>query len=166
MKLPGFESSAPPAAPVVSDRLVLVVESETDQRRRVIGQLTHWGYVPLAAGSGDEALALVRDTPRLAFSLVAMRLPDMSGFEVLLKLVPHPRHPEIPVIILTRLGNPHLLDAAISNGAHAALHKSMASGEIFDVSILKAVSATPKKNKQLSHFTLGRPDDSHHPQHR
>ena len=37
----------------------------------------------------------------------------MSGFEVLVKLIPHAYHPEIAVVILTRLNNPYLLDAAI-----------------------------------------------------
>jgi DNA-binding response OmpR family regulator len=39
-------------------------------------------------------------------------LPDMSGFEVLAKLVPRAYHPEIAVIVLTRLPNPFLLNAA------------------------------------------------------
>ena len=73
-------------------------------------------------------------------------LPDMSGFEVLLKLVPRVQHPEIPLILLTRLSNPHLLEAAVSNGAQAALHKSMTSGDMLDKAVLKAI-ATVRQDK-------------------
>src|SRR6185503_4323653 len=58
------------------------VESEPDQRRRVVAQLTNWGYVPVAAASGEEALELVPQT-RFAFALIAIRLPGMSGIELL-----------------------------------------------------------------------------------
>jgi DNA-binding NarL/FixJ family response regulator len=67
-------------------------------------------------------------------------LPDMSGFEVLAHLVPRAYHPEIAVIILTRLPNPFLLDLAIKNGAQVALHKTLGSGDLLAPSILKAIS--------------------------
>jgi len=72
--------------------------------------------------------------------VLELDLPDMSGFEVLAKLVPRAYHPEIAVIILTRLPNPFLLDAAIKNGAQAALRKTFGSGDLLAPSILKAIS--------------------------
>ena len=50
-------------------------------------------------------------------------LPDMSGFEVLAKLIPRAYRPEIAVIVLTRLQSESLLDLAIMNGAQAAFLK-------------------------------------------
>jgi DNA-binding NarL/FixJ family response regulator len=79
--------------------------------------------------------------------VLELDLPDMSGFEVLLKLVPRVQQPEIAVILLTRLSNPYLLEAAVSNGAQAALHKSMTSGDILDKTVLKAI-ATVQKDKR------------------
>ena len=64
----------------------------------------------------------------------------MSGLEVLAKLVPRFYHPEIAVIILTRLPNPFLLDLAIKNGAQAALQKTVGSGDLLAPSILRAIS--------------------------
>jgi two-component system response regulator AtoC len=72
-------ASSAPAAP---DRAVLVVESDADQRRRVVSQFAQWGYSPVAAGSGEEALPLV-GRGRFALSLIALRLPGMSGLEFL-----------------------------------------------------------------------------------
>jgi len=66
----------------MSDRNVLIVESDPDQRRRVVAQLQHWGYAPVAVATAEEALEAVGRT-RFAFSLVAIRLPGMSGIEFL-----------------------------------------------------------------------------------
>jgi len=110
-------------------------------------------YVVIQATTGRTGLFICESQP-IDVVVLDLDLPDMSGFEVLLKLVPHVYHPEIAVIILTRLTNPHLLDAAITNGAQAALRKDLASGDILDQTILKAVSTIPRKNKEQFHFTV------------
>ncbi|MBI2216249.1 MAG: sigma-54-dependent Fis family transcriptional regulator [Candidatus Rokubacteria bacterium] len=82
MKTPALDSASTTFALPTTDRKVLVVESEPDQRRRVISQLGHWGWAPIAAASAEEALGLIAET-RFAFALVAIRLPGMSGIELL-----------------------------------------------------------------------------------
>lgn len=77
-------------------------------------------------------------------------LPDMSGFEVLSKLVPRAYHPEIAVIILTRLPNQFLLDVAIKNGAQAAFQKMAGSGDLLEQSIRKAISIVQTRNRLVS----------------
>jgi two-component system response regulator AtoC len=66
----------------MSDRNVLIVENDLDQRRRVVAQLKQWGYTPVAATSAEEALEAVGQQ-RFTFSLVALRLPGISGVEFL-----------------------------------------------------------------------------------
>jgi CheY-like chemotaxis protein len=82
--------------------------------------------------------------------VVELDLPDMSGFEVLLKLVPHPQSPQIPVIILTRIANQYLLEAAINNGAQAALFKSITSEEVLSHVIVKAMTTIQKDLKGVA----------------
>ena len=82
--------------------------------------------------------------------VLELDLPDMSGFEVLLKLIPHPHHPKIPVIILTRIANRYLLDAAINNGAQAALYKSIASEEVLCRVISRAMATVEKDLNRLA----------------
>ena len=72
----------------------------------------------------------------------------MSGFEVLVKLIPHAYHPEIAVVILTRLNNPYLVDAAIKSGAQAALPKSTASGDILNKTIIEAIGRVQQDRKR------------------
>jgi two-component system, NtrC family, response regulator AtoC len=66
----------------MSDRNVLIVENDLDQRRRVVAQLKQWGYNPVTATSAEEALEAVGRL-RFTFSLVALRLPGISGVEFL-----------------------------------------------------------------------------------
>lgn len=79
-------------------------------------------------------------------------LPDMSGFEVLLNLVPRAQYPEIPVIVLTRLSNHYLLEAATKNGALAALHNPLYSGDLLDQVIHRRWSLRAENwNGPMSH---------------
>jgi len=107
--------------------------------------------VVVQAATGLSGLALFKQhSPDCV--VLELNLPDMSGFELLLKLVPHVSHPEIAVIILTRLDNPFLLQAAITNGAQAALHKSTASGDILDKTIMEAIAGVQKDRKREAWF--------------
>src|SRR5438552_1655593 len=78
MKASSFDAASPYATSIAG-RPVLVVESDPDQRRRVTTQLASWGYTPLAAGTAEEALDLLGRAGRVAFSVVATRLPGMTG---------------------------------------------------------------------------------------
>jgi DNA-binding NarL/FixJ family response regulator len=86
--------------------------------------------------------------------VLQLDLPDMSGFEVLLKLVPVARYPKVAVIVLTRLTNQSLLDMAVQNGAQAYLIKSRTSGDLLDKFIFKAISTVQRDRKRAMLATL------------
>jgi len=62
--------------------------------------------------------------------VLELELPDMSGFDVLGKLNSLGRRPDMAVIILTRLDNQFLLEAALTMGARFSLRKSLTSGDL------------------------------------
>jgi DNA-binding NtrC family response regulator len=66
---------------------VLVVENDPEQRQSVAAQLARWGYGPVQVSSAEEALALL-GRARFAFSVVAIRLPGMSGIDLLRRATP------------------------------------------------------------------------------
>jgi CheY-like chemotaxis protein len=103
--------------------------------------------VVLHAVTGLSGLALCDRQP-IDCVVLELDLPDISGFEVLLKLIPRAACPEIPVIILTRLSNPYLLQTAIKNGAAAALHKPLSSGDLLDQAIYKAMASVRRESKR------------------
>jgi two-component system response regulator AtoC len=125
MKLPSFD----PAVSSVpgTDRHVLVVESDPDQRRRVVSQLQGWGYAPLSASSAEDALEMI-DGARVAFSLVALRLPGLSGIEFLR------RAPELaesgPVIMIMESGQSASIVEAIQAGADEFLRRPYTADDL------------------------------------
>jgi DNA-binding NarL/FixJ family response regulator len=97
-------------------------------------------YVVLEADTGKAGL-LICHQQRVDCVLVELSLPDMSGFEVLIKLVPRARRPDIAVIVLTRLVLYPMCDLAIRNGAQDYLVKSHTSGDNLDWAIQKSMFA-------------------------
>ena len=97
------------------------------------------------AASGKAGLS-VSDTVSIDCVVLEIDLADMSGFEVLVPLVSRP--PKIPVVVLTHLTNPFLLDLALKNGALAALCKNATSGDVLDKTILRVASTVERDRKK------------------
>ena len=108
-------------------------------------------FVVVEAPTGRDGLALC-SFRKIDCVILEIDLPDMSGFEALVRLVPVVRHPEIAVIVLTRLTNQNLLNLATKNGAQAALQKTVTSGDVLDQVVLKVIAnVNSEKEKRKSH---------------
>jgi DNA-binding NarL/FixJ family response regulator len=104
----------------------------------------------IEASNGAQGLAICR-MQRIDCVVVELVLPDMSVFELLIKLVPRVSHPEIAVIVLSRLAVAPIADLTTSNGAHAFLVKSLISGDDLDRIVSKALAAIgPHKERPFS----------------
>src|SRR5262245_1638197 len=126
--------------------IVLIIDPHKDDREYWTQRLniSSPDYVVLEAETGKAGL-LVCQSQRVDCVIVELSLPDMSGFEVLIKLVPRARHPETAVIILTRLAFYPMGDLALKNGAQAYLVKTHTSGDNLDWAIQKAIFAVAFK---------------------
>ena len=134
----------------MSDTSILFIDGH-DQDRWYYAhrlKLTSPDYVILEAATGQAGLDLC-SSHSIDCVILEIDLPDMSGFEVLAKLVPFADHPELPVIMLTRLSNPDLLDLARQNGAQAGMRKLATSGDILAQIILKVIATVPRDRKKM-----------------
>ena len=61
---------------------ILVLEDEANIRSFVVINLNRAGYETIEAGTGEEALELLRQYPDVRVALLDTMLPDMDGFEV------------------------------------------------------------------------------------
>ncbi len=61
---------------------ILVLEDEANIRSFVVINLDRAGYETIEAGTGEEALELLRQYPDVRVALLDIMLPDMDGFEV------------------------------------------------------------------------------------
>ena len=82
---------------------VLIIDDEIHIRRLIAQMLELAGYQVLEAAGGSEALRLMEQTkPDVITCDIFM--PGMNGFEVLEAIKSEPATAEIPVIMLTAIG--------------------------------------------------------------
>ena len=129
---------------------ILFIDHHDDDRQYWVQRLriSLPDYVVLEASTGKAGLAICR-SQRVECVISELSLPDMSGFEVLLALVPKPRHPEVAFIFLTRLILSPMRHLALNNGAHAYLVKSHSSGDELNITIHKALAHVAPTRKEL-----------------
>ncbi|HEY6469422.1 MAG TPA: response regulator [Candidatus Dormibacteraeota bacterium] len=86
---------------------VLLVEDDEAVVEMYRLQLSADGYVVVVASDGEEGLAMaLAETPDFIF--LDLRLPKLSGFELLARIRANARTRDIPVIVLSNLADPEL----------------------------------------------------------
>ncbi len=109
---------------------ILVVEDDQFMLKAHEIKFTHEGFDIWFAKDGDEALAfLARERPDVV--LLDLMLPHTSGFDVLAAIRKHPVWKNVPVIVMTNLGQPQDVERAKLLGANDYLIK--ANTKISDV---------------------------------
>ncbi|MEJ5990335.1 HAMP domain-containing protein [Ramlibacter sp. PS3R-8] len=79
---------------------LLVVEDNEIERDAVVELLAHDDIEIVTAGLGDEALGLLR-SEQFDCVVLDLRLPDMTGFELLEQLHQNPELATVPVVVFT-----------------------------------------------------------------
>jgi two-component system response regulator AtoC len=98
----------------MNQRYVLVVDDEPHMRRVLEIMLRKAGHSVFAAGNGREALEVLRDN-QVDLVITDMRMPEMSGIELLTRL--RQDGVEVPVIVITAHGSIESAVEAMKYGA-------------------------------------------------
>jgi sigma-B regulation protein RsbU (phosphoserine phosphatase) len=108
---------------------VLVVDDSKAQRRVLSMQLQRWGYCVTEAGSGEEALALCRDT---GFDIVLSDwvMTGMTGVDLCRAFRALPRHSYGYFILLTSKSEKTEVADGLDAGADDFLTKPVAADEL------------------------------------
>src|SRR5262245_5556969 len=107
-------------------RTVLIVDDFQEDRRvyqRYFLQDEEWRYKTLEAGTGEEAIALFRES-RPDCVLLDYRLPDMNGMEVLAAIAGDCDEAVCPVVMLTAEEDIAVAVSALKSGAQDYLNKN------------------------------------------
>ena len=149
-------SDIQPSRPGLSTT-VLLIDAFEDDRQYWVHRLhiSAPDYVVLEADTGAAGLALCESHPVHCVAL-ELNLPDMPGFEVLIKLVPRPLHPQIAVIVLSRVEHLSIAELAEDNGAQAFLFKSHTSGDQLITAIDRAIARVGSTTKEQVDAAGGR----------
>ena len=94
---------------------VLIVEDEYDSMELVQGILDHYDIQYLAAGDGEQALEILKDTiPTLV--IVDLALPGIDGWNLLRTIRADPRLDGVPCVATTAYHSFEIADRAIEEG--------------------------------------------------
>ena len=98
-----MEESVFQKIPIKSRKTVLIVEDDQFLSRLYQLQLKKQGVEVWTATNGDDAIAYLKKNPPNVIMLDIM-LPGMSGFDVLTAFRANPKWKDIPVLIISNLG--------------------------------------------------------------
>ena len=127
---------------------VLIIDGDDNDRQYYAQRLrlSSPDYAIIESPNAENGLHIY-NSQSVDCVVLELILPDASGFEVLLRLVPVPSRCEVAVVVLTKLTSPSVLELAVQNGAHTALKKVSTTGEILCQAILNAVSVARRDGK-------------------
>jgi DNA-binding NarL/FixJ family response regulator len=131
---------------------VLLIDGSQNQRTYWADQLKRCSphYQIIEADSGQSGLDLYRSR-RIDCVVLEIELPDQSGFEVLMALVPRASKPSVAVIVLTQLTHRGLWELAKRNGAYVCFVKRHTTGEDLDRAIQRAMAFVGRLPKEDRH---------------
>jgi len=99
---------------------ILLVEDDRFLRKAAEATLCRHGFTVCTAADGEEALQrLQAETPD--FVLLNLMMPKMQGFEVLRRMKQNPATKQIPVVVLSNLGQESDVQQSLQGGAIAYL---------------------------------------------
>ncbi len=132
---------------------ILFIEPNETERTVFVQELQRRSpdYRILEATNGESGLALYRFFQRIDCVVLALELPDCSGFRVLVDLIPIARRPNIAVLMLTNNAQRGLHEIAMQNGAYGCFIKRFTSGEDLDRAIQRAMAYVGQLPKEDLH---------------
>jgi len=132
---------------------VLLIDGHDSDRTSFANQLKRGSpdYTILEAADRQSGLDLYRQSQRIDCVVHEIDLPDSSGFQLLVELIPVAKRPTVAVIVLTRLSNQALWELTTQNGAYVCLFKPHTSGDQLEKAIQHAIAWVGLINKEDQH---------------
>ena len=131
---------------------LLVIEDHAIERQAIVELLAHTDLEITAVGSGTEALAELRRGP-FDCAVLDLRLPDMSGFDLLDALQADAGLRELPVVVFTGQELTPADEARLRDAARSIVLKNVRSAErLLDETALflhRDLSQLPPEKQQM-----------------
>lgn len=119
---------------------ILIVDDDDAFRESLAETLGDLGHVIEQAGSGHDALAMLAGDTRIDCMFLDIRMPDLSGIDVLERLRAMPSRAALPVVVLTAFATSDNTIHAMRLGAFEHLTKPVGRDAI--ASLLRKIEAS------------------------
>ena len=107
---------------------ILIIEDDEFLREMLVKKISSEGFGVSQAVNGQDGIDKIKsEMPRLV--LLDLLLPDLSGFDVLLRAKADSSTASIPIVILSNLGQKEDIDKGLNLGATDFLIKSQFTTE-------------------------------------
>jgi HAMP domain-containing protein/signal transduction histidine kinase/DNA-binding response OmpR family regulator len=131
---------------------LLVVEDNAVERESIVTLLAHDDITISAVGTGSEALHMLFEND-YDCCVVDLRLPDMSGFELMERVRGEPRLKDVPMVVFTGKELTSDEDARLRTLAKSVVLKDVQSPErLFDETALflhRVIADLPETKRQM-----------------
>ena len=135
---PGAATPSEEGLEALKDKLVLVIDDESDARLLLLNLIEGYGCRVMAASSGEEGLRMARES-RPDLITVDLVMPRMDGWQLVKALKNDPQLKQIPIVVVSIVANEHAgkvfgaIDLVekplIRENLIAALSRNLASGK-------------------------------------
>jgi DNA-binding NarL/FixJ family response regulator len=138
-----------PQGPDMPATVVLLIDGSMEQRTYWADELKRCSpdYEILETSDGHSGLHLCRSR-RIDCVVLELSLPDQSGLQTLVDLVPIASRPHVAVIVLTLMTQRGVWELAKENGAYACLAKTFTTGDDLDKAIQRAIAFVGQMPKE------------------
>lgn len=120
------QSPPPPQSPSQNQSQsikILLVEDDLFLADLYVDILSSEGFTVLTANDGEAGLKLGQDNPDAKLMLLDIMLPKMHGVDLLKHLKADPKTSQFPIVILSNLTEPRVIQEALNAGAAGYLVK-------------------------------------------
>lgn len=116
---------------------ILIIDDEAMVRYTLTALLEEHGHKVMEASNGEEGVAIFnREKPDIV--LTDIRMPKMDGFDVIRYI--KEKDPDIPVIAITGVTDPSLVEEVIRKGAWNCLFKPITNSHLLTETIRQALA--------------------------
>ncbi len=109
---------------------VLVAEDNAVVRKGLTNFLTKWGFTPIEASNGDDAVNILETGQRVRLAIVDWNLPGLSGLQVCQRIRIQPQIPYIYIIMFSARKSNEEKVLALEGGADDYLIKPCKPSEL------------------------------------
>ncbi len=116
----------------MTNETVLVIDDEIETIDLLRVALSRRGYIVLGATNGEQGLNLIH-SQKPALLLLDLMMPQVSGYEVCLRLRADPETVKLPIIVLSAVGTTTAEAEALAAGANRFVLKPVSIKVLLDL---------------------------------